>query len=125
MTKLFYVSKSDRYANRVLYAIIMGGFGAMIGCTFAHVITATPEHKNNIYTGIGAGVGLVAGLLCLYSRIRGNNEIAWFTSPYTPEPECDLDGGPICYCGDCGERMTLVRPGKHQCDNESCTGNAP
>lgn len=23
-------------------------------------------------------------------------------------------------CGDCGKPLTLVRPGKHQCDNASC-----
>ena len=26
----------------------------------------------------------------------------------------------IC-CGDCGKKLTLVRPGKYQCDNRNCT----
>lgn len=38
-------------------------------------------------------------------------------------PAADVDGGPVCYCGDCGQRLTLVRPGKHQCDNAACHGN--
>jgi phage FluMu protein Com len=33
------------------------------------------------------------------------------------------DGSPLCYCGDCKEAMTLVRPGKHQCDNPICKSN--
>lgn len=39
-------------------------------------------------------------------------------------------GEPLCnewlekaVCGDCGEPLTLVRPGKHQCDNELCKSN--
>jgi hypothetical protein len=28
------------------------------------------------------------------------------------------------YCTDCGSKLTLVRPGKHQCDNEECIRNA-
>jgi hypothetical protein len=36
----------------------------------------------------------------------------------------DIDGEtPIAHCGDCGHRLTLVRPGKHQCDNIACEGN--
>lgn len=26
-------------------------------------------------------------------------------------------------CGDCGQELTLVRPGKHQCDNSNCIQN--
>lgn len=26
-------------------------------------------------------------------------------------------------CGDCGKELTLVRPGKHQCDNPNCVQN--
>lgn len=29
----------------------------------------------------------------------------------------------VAYCGDCGKRLTLVRPGKHQCDNPNCESN--
>ncbi len=29
----------------------------------------------------------------------------------------------IYACGDCGEKLTLVRPGKHQCDNINCIRN--
>lgn len=28
-------------------------------------------------------------------------------------------------CGDCGEELTLVRPGSHQCDNIKCVQNNP
>lgn len=38
-------------------------------------------------------------------------------------PAQDLDGGPTFNCGECGMRMTLVRPGKHQCDNQACPSN--
>ena len=26
-------------------------------------------------------------------------------------------------CGDCGEELTHVRPGKYQCDNPKCKSN--
>jgi len=26
-------------------------------------------------------------------------------------------------CDECGKKLTLVRPGKYQCDNENCPGN--
>ena len=29
----------------------------------------------------------------------------------------------VVTCGECGEVMTLVRPGKYQCDNINCTFN--
>lgn len=41
------------------------------------------------------------------------------------QPETDIDGGPIFYCEDCEQRLTLVRPGKHQCDNKNCVSNQP
>lgn len=30
------------------------------------------------------------------------------------------EGEEKCVCGDCGRPLTLVRPGKHQCDNRHC-----
>ena len=29
----------------------------------------------------------------------------------------------IAYCGHCNKKLTLVRPGKHQCDNDNCKSN--
>ncbi len=31
---------------------------------------------------------------------------------------------PTHQCGSCGETLTLVRPGKHQCDNPKCVQNS-
>lgn len=30
---------------------------------------------------------------------------------------------PPSFCGDCGKKLTEVRPGKHQCDNRKCSVN--
>ncbi|MFC0605877.1 hypothetical protein [Winogradskyella pulchriflava] len=29
----------------------------------------------------------------------------------------------VALCGSCKQELTLVRPGKHQCDNENCPSN--
>jgi len=29
----------------------------------------------------------------------------------------------VARCGGCKQELTLVRPGKHQCDNENCPSN--
>ena len=29
----------------------------------------------------------------------------------------------VASCGSCKQELTLVRPGKHQCDNENCPSN--
>lgn len=29
----------------------------------------------------------------------------------------------VARCGSCKQELTLVRPGKHQCDNENCPSN--
>ena len=33
------------------------------------------------------------------------------------------EGSPIVTCASCGKEVTIVRPGKHQCDNEKCISN--
>jgi hypothetical protein len=30
---------------------------------------------------------------------------------------------PVAFCGDCHEKLTLVRDGKYQCDNINCKSN--
>lgn len=34
-----------------------------------------------------------------------------------------VSGQLLAKCGDCGQVLTEVRPGKHQCDNELCASN--
>lgn len=35
----------------------------------------------------------------------------------------DVNGLLLFTCGDCGQELTEVRPGKHQCDNVNCKSN--
>jgi len=44
-------------------------------------------------------------------------------TPNTPTEPLESEGEEKCVCGDCGVPLTLVRPGKHQCDNELCKSN--
>ena len=39
--------------------------------------------------------------------------------------QCTMPDGSkfVSLCVDCGKELTLVRPGKHQCDNENCQSN--
>ncbi len=39
---------------------------------------------------------------------------------YKPAEETEL----TFTCGDCGQKLTEVRPGSHQCDNEKCIQNS-
>ena len=40
------------------------------------------------------------------------------------EPKPYYMSEPPHYCSECCQQMTLVRPGKYQCDNPQCSSNS-
>lgn len=78
-----------------------------------------------VLTGIELVVSSAAGS-CGIKECRTNggsqncigNGCQWGRN--APTEPLESEGEEKCVCGDCGEPLTLVRPGKYQCDNRLC-----
>lgn len=84
---------------------------------------------------IGALVGIIAFLLWVLRVVLRQNEgndytyeeLMSFAQSVTNKDvdRYDFDewAQMNAECGDCGNKLTLVRPGSHQCDNAKCASN--
>jgi len=51
---------------------------------------------------------------------QNGTDITTAKPPSTPTETLESEGEEKCVCGACGKPLTLVRPGKYQCDNRLC-----
>lgn len=71
----------------------------------------------------GTVKGFAVSIDCVRVLIDGNKVPTYYEPDRVAHLFEEWDERPV-NCLSCGHQLTLVRPGKHQCDNEQCPTNS-